>query len=267
MGWRRLQGPAARARAFGIEGTPMAAPPRFTARLTAADALTPNVRRLTFTRTDGQSLAFAPGQWVNACLPCSGIGGESVLRRAYSIASPPLGADTFELAVTRVEGGPGSTFLHALAIGASLEFEGPQGFFTREPTFASPTLFVATGTGFTPLRSMLLAAVAAGSRTPTHVILGVRREPDLLYRDELEALTRAHDWLTVTLTLSQPSAQWTGAQGYVQGHIPAALAGLAVHGEPHVFACGLQRMVSTTRALVRNELGFPRERMHAERFD
>jgi ferredoxin-NADP reductase len=254
----------------------MPAPPRFTARLVAAAAITPLVRKLDFVRTDGAPMRFEPGQWVNLLIPVSppapsndagATGPVPWLRRAYSIASPPREDGTFELAVTRVQGGPGSNFLHALEIGAEIEVEGPQGFFTRTPEFAAPTLFVATGTGLTPLRSMLLAAIEAGARTRTHVLLGVRHEADLLFREELEALARAHDWLTVTFTLSRPSEAWTGARGYVQNHVRAALAELARHGEPHVFACGLQRMVGAVRELVRKELEFPRQRMHAERFD
>ncbi len=254
----------------------MPAPPRFTARLVAAEPITPLVRKLDFVRTDGASMRFEPGQWVNLLLPAPPAarlaeGPPSAptpaLRRAYSIASPPRSDGSFELAVTRVPGGPGSGLLHALEPGSELEAEGPQGFFTRAPDFAAPTLYVATGTGLTPLRSMLLAAVEAGSTTPTHVILGVRHEADLLFREELERLAARHPWLGLTFTLSQPDEAWAGARGYVQAHVRPALEALARHGEPHVFACGLQRMVSAVRDLVRKELEFPRQRMHAERFD
>jgi ferredoxin-NADP reductase len=254
----------------------MPAPPRFTARLVATDPITPLVRKLDFVRTDESPMHFEPGQWVNLLLPVPAAKGgaqgvasapEPALRRAYSIASPPRDDGTFELAVTRVAGGPGSNFLHALTPGAELEAEGPQGFFTRPPDFPAPTLFVATGTGLTPLRSMLLAAVNAGKATPTHVLLGVRHEDDLLFREELEALAARHPWLRVTFTLSRPHEAWAGARGYVQAHVRPALEDLARHGEPHVFACGLERMVRAVRELVRKDLEFPRQRMHAERFD
>jgi len=264
----------------------MPAPPRFTARLVSAEPLTPLVRKLDFVRTDGAAMRFEPGQWVNLLLPAPAAAADArraegtadeapsaptapapPLRRAYSIASPPRSDGSFELAVTRVAGGPGSGALHALEPGAEIEAEGPQGFFTRPPRFDAPTLFVATGTGLTPLRSMLLAAIDAGSETPAHVILVVRHEADLLFRDELERLAARHPWLGLTFTLSQPHDAWAGARGYVQEHVRSAIEDLARHGEPHVFACGLQRMVSAVRELVRKELEFPRQRMHAERFD
>ena len=124
-------------------------PPTFHARLVERTSLSPTVCRLTFERVDGVPFEFEAGQWVNLVIPTT----EEPIRRAYSIASPPLHSPLFELAVTQVEGGPGSTFLHRLDIGNELEVGGPQGFFTRPLAKAAPSLFVGTGTGRTPLRT------------------------------------------------------------------------------------------------------------------
>src|SRR5258708_1987715 len=129
----------------------MPLPPRFEGRLVRARPLTPNVRELVFERTDGRPMEFVPGQWVNALLPIGiGAGPSEVaqeVKRSYSIASAPDGSPAFEIAVTRVVGGPGSTWLHSLEPGAVLPFVGPQGFFTRPPAAAPPSLMIATGTG------------------------------------------------------------------------------------------------------------------------
>src|SRR5215471_645264 len=161
--------------------------------------LAPNVKEFVFSRTDNRPLRYAPGQWLNLVLPTAG--GE--IRRAYSIASPPRGTASFELAVTEVVGGPGSGYLCGLETGARLRAIGPQGFFTREPPDPSPALMVATGTGVTPLRAMVLAALAAGASAEMWLLVGVRHEGDMLYRDELENLARVHPHIRVTFTLSQ----------------------------------------------------------------
>src|ERR1700733_9308386 len=109
----------------------MPLPPPFDARLAPARSLTPGVRELTFERVDGAPMAFEPGQWVNALLPVSGPEGPTLLKRSYSLASAPDGSPAFDIAVTRVQGGPGSAFLHEAAAGTTLRFIGPQGFFTR----------------------------------------------------------------------------------------------------------------------------------------
>ncbi len=191
------------------------------------------------------------------------------IRRAYSIASAPTSTPRFDLAVTRVDGGPGSGYLCELTEGAKVLAIGPQGFFTRAAADATPALFVATGTGVTPLRSMLQAAATAGSNTPLWMVFGVRTEEALLYRAELEHLAATRENVRVEFTLSRPGAGWKGRTGYVQGHVAELLAELAkgARDEPHVYICGLERMVSAVRDLVRKDLGLPRQRVHSERYD
>jgi ferredoxin-NADP reductase len=240
-------------------------PETFEIELVSSSLLAPSVRRLVFARADGRELVFDAGQWLNLVLPV----GSGEIRRAYSIASPPNGSPRFELAVTEVTGGPGSGYLAALAAGAKLRAIGPQGFFTRAPLDPAPALMVATGTGVTPIYSMMQTAAAAGSTTPTWLLLGVRREADLLYRAELEALAASDPAIKVHFTLSQGAPDWTARRGYVQSHVPElydAMRRLDC-GEPHIYVCGLERMVSAVRHLARKEMGLPRERVHSERYD
>lgn len=243
----------------------MAAATAFDVALARARPIAPTVRELVFERTGGEVFDFAPGQWVNLVLPLAS--GE--IKRAYSIASAPSGSPSFELAVTRVEGGPGSEFLHALPEGATLRAIGPQGFFTREKDDPSPGLFVATGTGVTPIRSMVRAALAAGSTAPLWILFGARFEADILYRAELEALAKAHPNVRHAVTLSRPDAGWSGLRGYVQTHVPEMLAALRAESgaPPHVYVCGLDRMVSAVKDLCRKDLGLDRKLVHAERYD
>jgi CDP-4-dehydro-6-deoxyglucose reductase len=247
----------------------MPPPPTFDARLLAARVLSPSVRELTFERTDGAPFPFEPGQWVSFILA---VGGTE-LRRSYSIASPPNGSARFDITVTHVQGGPGSSLLHSMQPGEVVTVVGPQGFFTRPLDQVPPSLFIATGTGVTPFRSMLGAAVAAGDTTPTWLLFGVRREADILYREELAELTATHPHIRVVPTLSQPSSpEWSGRRGYVQAHVRELFEGLAVLPAsagrlPHAYVCGLERMVGSVRQLLRKEMGLPRERVHTERYD
>jgi ferredoxin-NADP reductase len=250
----------------------MPPPPTFDARLVTARVLSPSVRELTFERTGGAAFLFEPGQWVSFVLPNEKEHAE--IRRSYSIASPPGGGARFDVTVTHVTGGPGSSFLHSIQPGASVTVIGPQGFFTRPLTPATPALFVATGTGVTPFRSMLGAAIAAGDRTPTWLLFGVRHEEDILYRAEMRALTDAHAHFRFIPTLSQPGGEWTGRRGYVQAHVRELFEELAAlpasrraESAPHAYICGLQRMVGSVRELLRKEMGLPRERVHTERYD
>lgn len=243
----------------------MPPPPTFEVRLARARMLAPGVRELSFDRVDGAPFTFQAGQWVSLVLPLE----EGAARRAYSIASPPDTSPGFEVAVTRVEGGPGSTFLHELPLGATLRVIGPQGFFTRPRGAGHPALFVGTGTGVTPLRSMIKDALASGETSPMTLLFGVRHEEDRLYLDELAELAAKHPNFRVLHTLSQPAADWQGLRGYVQTHVESLWRELVATGPvaPHVYVCGLERMVGAVRDLLRKQLGVDRKQVHSERYD
>jgi ferredoxin-NADP reductase len=248
--------------------------PPFPVRLIAARPLTPTVRELVFERVDGAPVVYEAGQWISLDIPQP---SGTVVRRAYSIASAPgcaiPGDDArvphrFELAVTHVEGGPGSTALHAMAVGTVLDAIGPQGFFIRREQH--PSLFVATGSGLTPLRSMVRDALARGERSPMHVLCGVRTPEERLYAEEFEALAATLPHFRATYTLSRGADDWAGPRGYVQTHVRALYEELAAdpaREAPHVYICGLQKMVSAVRDVLRKEMDLPRQVVHSERYD
>jgi CDP-4-dehydro-6-deoxyglucose reductase, E3 len=225
--------------------------------------LSANVRELVLERVDGAPFVFQAGQWLNLVLPLAA--GEA--RRAYSIASPPDGTPRLELAVTRVEGGAGSAFLHDLAEGTELRAIGPQGFFTRAPNAGHASLFIGTGTGVTPLRSMIKDALANGESAPLLLLAGMRTEADRLYHEELGALSAAHPHFRAIYTLSRPSGAWSGRTGYVQTHVEEAWHELLAHSPPHAYVCGLERMVGSVRELLRKHMGVDRKHVHTERYD
>ena len=239
----------------------------FDARLVASRRLTPSVRELVFERQGGAPFEFDPGQWVNLVLPLP----EGEIKRAYSIASAPVaGSPRFELAVTHVEGGPGSQYLHRMSEGQTLRAIGPQGLFTRGLHAPLPSLFIATGTGVTPFRSMIEAALRAGDGAPLWLLFGARFEEDILYQDDLTRWSQEHPHFRYEITLSRASPGWTGRQGYVQHHaseLLRELRDLSAEGEPHAYICGLDRMVSAVKDLLRNDLAMPRKHVHTERYD
>lgn len=239
--------------------------PTFDAKLISARALAPGVRELVFERADGEPLDFIAGQWLKLVLPTEG--GE--LRRAYSIASAPKGDARFELAVTHVDDGPGSGYLHALEPGATLTAIGPQGVFYRPPDRKGPVLFVGTGTGVTPLRSMLVDAVHKNEQGTFWLLFGARHPEDILYKEEFEALTKDHPNVRVFVTLSKPDEKWKGRTGYVQSHVQELWRELEALGEggPHAYICGRKVMVDAVRKLLKESMSIPRQQIHSERYD
>jgi len=229
------------------------------ARIVAARTLSPSVRSLFFSFPEGP-LRFDAGQWLNLYVPTP----DGDQKRAYSIASAPH-AETMELAITLVADGVASPSLHLLEVGSELWIDGPHGFFTRDAQSATlPSLYVATGTGLSPLRSMLLASLQDGRLAPTTLLFGCRSQDDILWRDELDQLRSSVPGLRIEVTLSRPDASWQGRTGYVQNHVAELARAL---GQPHVYICGLNHMVSAVRALCKTELAYDRKSIHSERYD
>lgn len=240
-------------------------PETFEVRLVEASAMTPRVRRMVFERVDAP-FRFRAGQWVQLHFPLQDEKGRP-LKRAYSIASPPDGA-RFELAVTRVDEGPGSGFLHDMPVGGVLGAMGPHGHFLRPLDAPAPALFIATGTGLAPFRAMVHDAVRAGRREPLWVLFGVRTVGEVLWGEELRALAQAHPWFRLEVTLSRPPPDWTGRTGHVQQHVRALWEALvtASAAPPDAWMCGVKAMLDDVRGILRGELGLPRQRVHAESY-
>lgn len=225
------------------------------ATLVAARMLTPSVRELTFDPGPGHH--HVPGHWVTLF--------RDDLKRQYSVASAQRGDGTFDLAVTLVQGGPMSTWLHEMALGARVRMLDAQGLFVLEP-MVRPILFVATGTGLAPFRAMLQEIEAKAAAPPSiELIFGCRTEDDLLYRDELEALALRRPSFTFHPTLSRAPESWHGRRGYVQTHLAESVERMGK--DLDVYVCGLTRMVKDVRTICRETLGVDRKRVHIERYD
>ncbi len=231
-------------------------------RVVQTSLLSPSVRSLSLAIAahDGSPFTFVAGQWINLYVPTAA----GLEKRAYSIASAPTD-ELVELAVTQVAEGVVSPLLHDLPEGAALTCDGPHGFFTRDGALrAASALFVATGTGLCPLRSMLREVLRDPEHPPITLLFGVRTQADILWRDELEAWAERDPRFALEVTLSRPDAGWTGRSGYVQTHVRELAERL---GDPHVFICGLSRMVAEVRAVCKTDLGYDRKRIHSERYD
>jgi ferredoxin-NADP reductase len=226
------------------------------AKVIAARMLSPDVRELTVDA--GSQFEFLPGQWVSLRIPQD---GEARVARAYSIASPPRQDGAFEIAVTRVQGGPASNYLHSIEPPVAIEMTGPEGYFTLQQP-ERPIVMVATGTGISPFRSMLMAS---GELPHTTVLFGHRTEQDLLYRQDFEELTRRCCQFKYVPTLSRAADLWTGRRGYVQQHLPELVREYGADCD--VYVCGLNEMIQQVRAVLKNDLGMERKRIHTERYD
>ena len=234
----------------------------FKARLAQSTLLSAVTRHLQFEMASVSRFNFVPGQWLS--LKHTKADGEEITR-AYSIASPPAENARFALCLNRVQDGWMSNFLCDMKDGDEISCQGPFGDFILRPPMRD-TIFIATGTGIAPFRSMLqwvLADPARHQEKQLWLVFGNRTEKDIYYHQEFLELARAHENFHYLPTLSRGSAEWAGLRGYVQEHV-AELA--RERSDAHAYICGLDKMVKANRELLQS-LAWDRKSILYEKYD
>jgi ferredoxin-NADP reductase len=235
----------------------------FHAELKRSVFLSPQTKHLEFSAADVDEFRFTPGQFISIKQPRP---EGKIHTRAYSIASPPRNDATFDLCLNRVDDGFLSNWLCDLQPGATVQFHGPHGrFVLREPPVDS--IFIATGTGIAPIRSMVEWLFAEPDRHRGFeywLVFGTRYEHSIYYRSEFEAIATQHPNFHYVPTLSRCEDSWQGCRGYVQDYVRPIVA-----DRPHMraYICGLHQMVNMTRELLKQELGWDASQIVYERFD
>src|ERR1700730_3710360 len=233
----------------------------FTARLVRSVALSAQTKNLDFELPGVCRFGFVPGQWLS--LKTNQPDGEEITR-AYSIASPPENENRFALCLNRVQDGFMSNFLCDMKEGQAIRCQGPFGDFILRPPLRD-TIFIATGTGIAPFRSMLhwlLADPARHQQKHFWLLFGSRYERDIYYHDDFRRLAE-HTNFHYLPTLSRGAPEWQGLRGYVQEHVPGIVQGRA---DMHAYICGLDKMIKANRDLLKG-LGWGRKSIVYEKYD
>jgi ferredoxin-NADP reductase len=251
----------------------------FTAKLTRSVPLSGLTKHLEFEMQGVPRFGFVAGQWLS--FKTNKPDGEEIIR-AYSIASPPADNNRLALCLNRVQDGFMSNFLCDLKEGEEISCQGPFGDFILRPPMRD-TIFIATGTGIAPFRSMLHwlfasdpeaeedgrgrpSSIEAQARHQGHqlyLLFGNRTEKDIYYHKEFQHLAREHPNFDYLPTLSRGGPEWKGLRGYVQEHVPGIVAGRT---DMHAYICGLDKMVKANRALLKS-LGWDRKSILYEKYD
>ena len=215
----------------------------------------PNVRRFTFRRSDGTPLSFVPGQFL--MLHYEDAGG--AFQRSYSLSSLAALEPDPEIVVSFVDDGRGCRALWALEPGDTLTASGPYGRFTLRDETPSRYLFVGTGTGVAPYRTMLpelRARAAAG--VEIHIVEGVRRCEELLFCDDFRALADELPNVSFHACYSREDAP-AHEPDAMRGYVTERLRALAPNPEGDiVYLCGNPAMVDDAVAFLLEHQFSPR---------
>lgn len=237
------------------------APEPFQARITAQEALTHDIVRVTMELD--RPIGYLAGQYLSVHLE------DAPAPRCYSFADAPerAGRRSVSFIIRRVPGGrfTGELFAGGLA-DRSLAVDGPHGNF-RLRTSLKPMLCIAGGSGLAPLLAILEDARRKRVGRRCAVLFGARTQSDLYAVDQLRTIAQGwqgrFEFLPVLSAEPDPS-NWTGLRGMVTDVIAEALPDLDV-ATAETYMCGPPAMIDAAVALL-NGKGQALADIHYDKF-
>ncbi len=206
----------------------------------------------------GNPFTFLPGQYVDVV-----VEGYQTIVGGYSLTSSPLHPERLHIAAKRLLDKPTSIHLNDRAqVGDRLFIVGPSGEFTWTPDMGTNLVLIAGGIGVTPFMSMIHYMDEAVPKGRATLIHSARSPSELLFRDELTALTDRNPNIRVAFTVTRPGAEpWTGHTGRINEDL---LRSVGVDSSALYYVCGpagfpesigdlLQRLGVYTAARMRAE--------------
>lgn len=191
-------------------------------------------------------------------------------RRSYSMATPPTDSNLVELHIRHMPGGAFTD--HVFGTGGTqmkvreiLRVEGPFGSFFLRDDSDKPVVFLASGTGFAPIKAIVERMIATGDQRKAVLYWGGRRPADLYMHDK--ALEWARDMPNFSYVPVVSDAQgddnWTGRTGFVHQAVLHDIPDLSGY---QVYACGAPIMVNSARKDFIELCGLPEDDFFADAF-
>ncbi len=226
-------------------------------RVQKLERVAPDVMLISLKLPANERLQFLAGQYIDILL-------KNGTRRSFSLANAPHDDEVLQLHVRNYRGGAFAEHVFTqMKERDILRFEGPFGtFFLREDS-DKPIIFVASGTGFAPVKSILEHFFSLRNlRSPDRQIVlywGNRTRDDLYMASLAGSWQQQHSNFTFIPVLSDalPSDNWSGRTGLVHEAVLQDFDNLSGF---QVYACGNPAMVeaahkdfTTLRKLPENE--------------
>ncbi len=187
-------------------------------------------------------------------------------RRSYSMANAPSQGSGVDLHIRHMPGGRFTDLVFgSMKEKDILRIEGPMGsFFLREESI-KPMVFLASGTGFAPLKALLEHMQHCGITRAVTLYWGGRRPADLYMDDWVRAQCDAMPNLGYVPVVSDalPEDAWQGRTGFVHRAVLEDFPDLSGH---QVYACGAPVVVDSAKRDFAALAGLPADEFFADAF-
>lgn len=223
-------------------------------RIDTIKPLASNTLEVTLRLPPANNFHFIPGQYIDVM----GVNG---LCRSYSIANSQNKSNKITLHIRAVKHGIMSNYWFNQAKSNDLlRFNGPLGTFFLRDTANIDLIFLATGTGIAPVKSILESlAENPTDQCPRSITVfwGGRVLEDLYFNIANIPLK-----LKFIPVLSRANADWSGYHGYVQQALLDTFTDLK---NAAVYACGSDIMIRSAKETL-TSAGLPDNRFYSDAF-
>ena len=146
-----------------------------------------------------------------------------------------------------------------------LRVEGPYGSFYLREESDKPIVFLASGTGFSPIKAVIEHMAHRGIEREARLYWGGRRPMDLYMDDWVKQRLAEMPHLRYVPVISDalPEDAWSGRTGFVHRAVLQDFPDLSRH---QVYACGAPIVVDSARADFVKLAGLPEDEFFADSF-
>jgi CDP-4-dehydro-6-deoxyglucose reductase len=231
-------------------------------RVERMDRLAPDVMAVWLKLPSNERLQFLPGQYIDFLL-------KDGTRRSFSLANTPEEDALLELHIRHVPGGKFTDHVfNTMKVKDIMRISGPHGsFFLRDSGggMDKPAIFVAGGTGFAPIKSILGHAFHHEVDREFVFYWGARTLADLYLPGVPSGWQQRQKNFSFIPVLSAPEAgdNWTGRTGMVHAAVLTDFDDLSGY---EVYACGSPAMVDAARKTFSTR-GLPDDAFFSDSFD
>lgn len=228
-------------------------------RVASLERIAPKSWELVIEPERGPAIEFKAGQFVWLTVGRSPF---SIVEHPFSMSSCP--ADRPRVGFTIKEVGDFTGGIAALPLGAAAYVDGPHGHMFLPERHDAGVTFIAGGVGLAPVMSMLRQLRSDRDSQPVRLIYGNRTAEQIMYGDELEAMTNDLN-MEIHHVLSEPPPGWQGATGVIDEPLLRELVGKD-RGEGRLYViCGPAPMIDSVEEVL-GRIGIPMTRVLAEKF-
>jgi CDP-4-dehydro-6-deoxyglucose reductase len=228
-------------------------------RVTTMNRMSPDVMVVQLQLPANDTFAYRAGQYIEFML-------RDGSRRSYSMANAPHLGPHIELHIRHMPGGKFTDHVFgAMKEKEILRVEGPYGSFYLREESQKPAIFLASGTGIAPIKSLVEHMRHKGITRPVALYWGGRRPQDLYLDAWVKEQIQTMPNLTYVPVVSDamPSDNWTGRTGFVHR---AVLQDFPELGGHQVYACGAPVVIESAKADFCTQAHLPPEEFFADSF-